>query len=126
MDSIRKLTTPGSVATERVQEESRKTERRREVKEIKEAKEVKEVEEKTPRATLRFGSASDPLLPLLPPLPLLPRPPPLPFSPCITHLAKHGRLLRSGSSRHVRGTPVQRLVGKHGKGKRFLGIFRNA
>src|ERR1700680_1462325 len=43
MDSIRKLTTPGSVAMVREQEERRKIEERR--REVKEAKEVKDAEE---------------------------------------------------------------------------------
>jgi hypothetical protein len=44
IDSIRKLTTPGSVLTVREQDE-RASRKRREVKEVKEAKEVRE---KTP------------------------------------------------------------------------------
>jgi hypothetical protein len=61
IDSIRKLTTPGSVETDRVQEESA---RRREIKEIKEAKDVKE---KALRGTpLEVGRSA----PLLPPPPL--------------------------------------------------------
>src|SRR5258705_9414610 len=116
IDSIKKLTTPGSVGAERVQEESTRT-RRREVKEIKEIKEVKE----NPRRSARIDAQdSDPPLPLPPAHPLLP------LLPCITHLAQHHGLLRSGRSRHIRGSPSQRLPSKHGKCKRFLRIAGHA
>src|ERR1700738_496456 len=77
IDSIKKLTTPGSVGTERVQEDSART-RIREVNEIEDSKEVKE---KTARSIRRKVENSGPLFPRLPFLPPFPF-----FSPCITHL----------------------------------------
>src|SRR5579864_4112338 len=77
MDSIRKLTTPGSVGTERVQEES---EKRREAKEMK---------EKPPRGARIDVRGCGPLRPSPPPHPVLP------FSPRITHLTQHHGLPRS-------------------------------
>src|SRR5579863_3936067 len=92
IDSIRKLTTPGSVRTVREQEESRRR-KKREVKEVKEAKEEKE------RQTLpRTFCPEEVSVPLLP---SLPKPAPLPFLPCIAHLAQHDRLLRPRRARHV-------------------------
>src|ERR1700687_4732043 len=65
IDSIRKLTTPGSVWTEGLQEESARTRRR-------EVKETKEVKENISRSAQRIVKSSDPLLrahPLSPPPP---------------------------------------------------------
>src|ERR1019366_1648723 len=78
IDSMRKLTTPGSVATEREQEESaRSAMSSREAKEIEEAKEVKEVKEIKDKAPLilrlaRWCEVSVPPLPSLPKPHLLP------------------------------------------------------
>src|SRR5690242_20344802 len=88
MDSIRKFTTPGSVGTERVQEQS---EKKREAKGIKDIKEMNEEPRRGPRSDER------PCNPFLPSL------------PCITHLAQHHSLPRSGSLWHIRRPPLQRL-----------------
>src|SRR5579864_8180884 len=121
IDSIRKLTTPGSVATLRKQEEIESAKRsKREAKEVEEVKEVKEAKDKSTCITLRRCGISVPPPPLLPKLPLRL------FLTCITHLAQHDGLLRSGRPRHVRRPFLQRLVREHCKGKSFLGISRHA
>src|SRR5580658_7567251 len=115
IDSIRKLTTPGSVWTVREQEESR----RRKEREGKEAKEVREEKErKTALNAFRLEEVSVPLPPSLP------KPPPLPFLPCIAHLAQHYRLLRTRCARNVCRSFVQGLARQHGECKCFLRISR--
>lgn len=129
IDSIRKLTAPGSVVTVREQDEiasARKS--RREVKKIEEAKEVREVKEVKEKARPimprpRLGAVSDPPLLSLPKPPLFPL---LPLLTCIAHLAEHDRLPRPSCPRHIRRAFAQRLGCEHGEGKCFLRISRHA
>src|SRR5579864_6403375 len=90
IDSIRKLTTPGSVATVREQDES-ESERRREVKDVREAKEAKEAKEVKPHPEPRPRLDEDSVHLFSP----LPKPPLLPPLSCIAHLAQHDRFVRS-------------------------------
>src|SRR4029077_5675555 len=115
IDSIRKLTTPGSVLTLREHEASASGSRR-EVKKIKESNEAKE---KTPpvKPSQHLCGVSVPLLPSLPLLPFLSR---------IAYLAENERFLRSCGVRYIRWSFAQRFACEHGKRKRLLGVSRNA
>jgi hypothetical protein len=121
MVSIRKLTTPGSVGVECVQDDSKRMHiRRREAKDVKEEKEMEEVKEILNPAVRCGCRGSDPLPPILLPIPLLP------VLACIANLAEHRRPSRSGRTGHVRRSAMQRFMGKHGKRESFLGILRDA
>src|SRR5579864_2408241 len=114
MDSIRKLTTPGSVGTERVQEQSEKK------REAKETKDIKEMKEKPRRGARSDERGCNPLPPSPPPRPLLP------FLPCIAHLAQHYSLPRSRSPWHIRRPPLQRLPAQQRECESLLGVSRHA